>query len=130
MLESNNLINTILEQVLEGDQSRYVVQTELISWWYSDNDYHLVYDKFEIRDDINYLIVATNQENNPTYMIRLSADFLKEVFELMDDKIRIEFKDDYAFWMLWNDQYIEITERVITIKMEDGQLKVKAVKHK
>lgn len=130
MLESNNLINSILEQVLKGDQSRYVVQTELISWWYSDNDYHLVCDKFEIRDDINYLIVATNQENNPTYMIRLSADFLKEVFELMDDKIRIEFKDDYAFWMLWDDQYIEITERVITIKMKDGQLKIKAAKHK
>ena len=49
---------------------------------------------------MNHVIVATNQQKNPTYMIRLSVGFLKEVFELMDDEIRIEFKDDYAFWML------------------------------
>ena len=30
MLEPNNLINSILEQVLEDDPSRYIIQTELI----------------------------------------------------------------------------------------------------
>lgn len=126
----NDLITSILEQILEDDPSRYIIQTELISWWYSDNDYHLVCEKFEIRENINHVIVATNQEKNPIYIIRLSVDFLKGVFEIMDGKIRIEFKDDYAFWMLWADQYIEITERLITIKMEDGQLKIKAAKCK
>ena len=129
MLEPNNLINSILEQVLEDDPSRYIIQTELILWWYSDNDYHLVCEKFEIRENMNHVIVATNQQKNPTYMIRLSAGFLKEVFELMDDEIRIEFKDDYAFWMLWKDQYTEITKMLITIRLETGELKIKTAEN-
>lgn len=128
MLEPNNLINSILEQILEDDPSRYIIQTELIPWWYADNHYHLVCDKFEIRENINHVIVATNHEKNPIYIIRLSVDLLKEVFEIMNDKITIEFKDDYAFLMLWENSYTEITKMLIIIKLEDGELKIKTAK--
>lgn len=113
---------------LTWDWNSSIIQTDLLEWWYADNVYHIICDKIEVEDWMIYVILATNKEQNPAFMVRLPSDFLKELYSVYnEDQIRIEISDeDHIFWMFWEDKYADITKwHMAVMREENWQFKIK-----
>jgi len=104
-----------------------IIRKRLQEWSFADTPYCLKCNSIDFDDGVTYAILATNNEKTLAYLIRLPEKLLNRVYKIRNDKIWIEFtEDNHAFRMFSYDENneIDITEFVITLKSENWQIKV------